>query len=174
VIISALQSIWELKQCLPKVLILTVSLFCLVIILLSFHLTHIKNGYISITKDQKSVLDYLNKNYFQNELLISQDQLIGYLSSIYTPYRALYSHMHNTPDNIAVNKRQDDFIEYGVQDSVLQTVSKVVVVLKDNGSNTWKNNSKLLFKNSSFEVWRLLPEQKHVDNSKTIYNVKHK
>jgi hypothetical protein len=82
--------------------------------------------------------------------------------------------MHNTPDNIAVKRRQDDFIDYGVQDSALQNVSKVVVVLKENGSNTWKYNSELLFKNSSFEIWRQLPNQKHGDNSKIIYNVKRK
>lgn len=50
-----------------------------------------------ITKEQRKVLDVLNQVSSNNTLLLSNDELLSYLTSVYTDAYPLYSHPFTTP-----------------------------------------------------------------------------
>ena len=60
---------------------------------------------ISLTRNQSAVLDWLRQHLISGDLVISQDSLLGYLVSTYTPARSWVGHMYNTP-HIEVRKSQ--------------------------------------------------------------------
>jgi hypothetical protein len=111
-----------------------------------------RGSYISISKNQQDVFDFLGKNYLKNELLISEDHDIGYLSSVYTPYRSLFSHFYNTPFNTKRQKEVIDYFEQGIQTKFMKATSKIIV---QRTKTNQVNRRKILFKNSEYVVYRL-------------------
>ncbi len=111
-------------------------------------------GGIVLNSNQKEVLTYLNNHYSKNELLISQDKTIGYLSTVYTPYRSLFTHAFNTPN--AANKWNmvSRYLNYCDEDSSLMVVNQVLVVFKNRINCDWRKESQLIFSNHEYEIWR--------------------
>jgi hypothetical protein len=60
---------------------------------------------VSLTRSQSEVLKWLSRNLKSGDMVISQDGLISYLVSTYTPARSWQGHDHNTP---SMEQRHDE------------------------------------------------------------------
>ncbi len=88
---------------------------------------------ISLDPREREVLVELGSSQLKGYLLISQDEKIGYLATVYTPLRSWYSHMFNTP--YAANRRAElnDFFERGDEPAPWQQRPLVAVLTRIGG-----------------------------------------
>jgi hypothetical protein len=88
---------------------------------------------ISLDPREREVFVELSSSELRGHLLISQDEKIGYLATVYTPLRSWYSHMFNTP--YAANRRAElsGFFERGDEPSPWRWRPLVVVLTRTGG-----------------------------------------
>jgi len=70
-----------------------------------------------INKEQKEVLKILNSESSNKSLIISSDNTIAYLSSVYTKAYPWYSHQYTTPFSERKKLAQEAFLNTGIVDS---------------------------------------------------------
>ncbi len=157
-IIATLKIIYEMKSIFIKSTLifglLSISLADNAAWLSLQSLKLMNGGGIVLNSNQKEVLTYLKNHYFENELLISQDKTIGYLSTVYTPYRSLFTHAFNTPGATKKWNMVSRYLNYCDEDSSLMNVKQVLVVFKMQVNCDWKKEAQLIFTNQEYEIWR--------------------
>jgi hypothetical protein len=88
---------------------------------------------ISLDPREREVFVELSSSELRRHLLISQDEKIGYLATVYTPLRSWYSHMFNTP--YAANRRAElsSFFERGNEPAPWRLRPLAVVLTRTGG-----------------------------------------
>jgi len=72
---------------------------------------------ILMTPAQREVLHWMDSTGSATELLVSQDERIGYLATVYAPVRSRYSHPFNTPN---ASRRKDEIQQFFAGGTVLE------------------------------------------------------
>jgi hypothetical protein len=116
-----------------------------------------------LTKPQKEILNWVNRNDFKNHLVLSQDGQLSYYLTCYTPLRSWHSHYFNTPyaqlrrSQLNALFGRGEFLEYWQKKNLLvifrgEMASKVV-----EHQPTWlrDRNGIRIFQNSDYVVYKL-------------------
>jgi hypothetical protein len=113
-----------------------------------------------ITPEQESLLDLLDKETTNKTLIVSNDETLAYLSSVYTKGWPWYSHPYTTPFAEIKRKAQVDFFTTGKIDS--SWVSRDVnFVLKRSDSVAFKSlltmPAEKILKTNQYIIFRYVP-----------------
>ncbi len=157
VIVSWLKNLFAIGSPLKKYGIITV----IISIVLLDNLTWMtiesfrqrEGGSVNTKISEKEVLDYLSTHYLDHYLLISQNKNIGYLSTVYTPYRSFYSHKHNTPDGKNQLLKLNRLMNNCIIDSSMQSRNLVFVVYRNKANCEFIRGSDLLYENKDYEIY---------------------
>ena len=68
---------------------------------------------IVLTADERTMLDWTNRNGDGRTILITGDIGLGYLATVYTPVRAWAAHRFNTPRSAQREREVKEFLEEG-------------------------------------------------------------
>ncbi|MBL0129419.1 MAG: hypothetical protein IPP83_18660 [Flavobacteriales bacterium] len=109
---------------------------------------------INLTPELKEVLDRLAKIPSGNSLVVADDPMVAYLALVYTPHRTYYSHRSNTPWADQRHRSLNDFFDGRITDPLLSG-ELIVVHYKSAHEFVFARNAKVLFSNSSYEVFAL-------------------
>jgi hypothetical protein len=88
---------------------------------------------ILLDSREREVLVELSSSELRGHLLISQDEKIGYLATVYTPLRSWYSHIFNTPYAASHRAKLSGFFERGDEPSPWRGRPLVAVVAREGG-----------------------------------------
>lgn len=107
---------------------------------------------ISLTYDQKAVLDWLSRNAKPPDMVVCQDEMVSYLVSTYTPVRSWLGHWANTPDN---QKRKDEVQQEFLYGRTLPEWQRMHILYINERSNNWSPplNTVELYQNREYAVW---------------------
>ena len=120
---------------------------------------------VYITPDQREVMKTLNRLGKTRGVVVAQDHLISYLSSVYTPLRSWMGHLANTPDQKVRQAELDGFFAGGKFQEPWESQTLLVVLSNQTASlaiqKPWleARNGKKVMENSSFSVYRVGPTQ---------------
>jgi hypothetical protein len=123
--------------------------------------SYYRGSYISLSGNQKEVLDHLNKVFEKDEILVSQDPDIGYLSSVYTPYRSFLSHESNTPDYKSRSLELAAYFRNGELSEPMKKKKKIFISSNQDGRPP--SNVNILFRNQEFMIYRLSQNDEMVE-----------
>lgn len=116
-----------------------------------------------ITPDQRAVMRALEGMGDSRGLVVSQDHLISYLSSVYTPLRSWMGHYANTPDRPTRQAELDRFFASGTFPQAWESRTLLIVVPNHPAvlaaHKPWVDarSGKKVMENSSFTVYRVDP-----------------
>ncbi len=85
------------------------------------------SGGLQLFKQQKEVLDVLNKEGKNDYLIVSDDEMISYWAMVYTPMRSLVSHEVTTPFIAEKRKMIDDLFLNGKIDANLKDRKLLII-----------------------------------------------
>lgn len=125
-------------------------------IALNSHKLHEGRTGIHYTDTQKEVFSWINHNHINRRyLMLTNDETIGYLATVYTPVRSFISHCANTPFVRQKKKINAKFFKQGILHKILLNEKLLVVKKKDDGIDLFKNNVnfKEMFKNTDYTVY---------------------
>lgn len=107
---------------------------------------------ISLTYDQKAVLDWLDRNAKPPEMVVCQDETVGYLISTYTPVRSWEGHWANTP---GFQERKAEVEQEFLSGRTLPEWQRMHILYVNERSNPWSPplNTVELYQNRGFSVW---------------------
>ena len=108
-----------------------------------------------MTRDQDDVVHHLGALYEKHVMLVSQDATIGFMATVYTPFRAYRAHFF-TPEHSGVNERQQAAYFKGRIEDPLLAGPLVVVANVADGNFTPPGSSRLMYTNPSFRVFKVL------------------
>ncbi|MCK5843710.1 MAG: hypothetical protein KAG97_03315 [Victivallales bacterium] len=111
---------------------------------------------IHYTDAQKDLFKWMNRREIDNRyLMLANDNMLGYLATVYTPARVFTSHWVNTPFISQKNKIKKIFLTKGIPHKILLGESLFIVEDKNNASGFFKNNGnfKCVFENSKYVVY---------------------
>jgi hypothetical protein len=111
---------------------------------------------VNMTKDQKGVLDWLDRNAVPRDMVVCQDARISYLVATYTRVRSWYGHGMNTPwAHQRFAEAQDAF----KQGTILPAWKEMRVFYVAPRVLGWKPppNSTEVFQNAGYDVWECPP-----------------
>ncbi len=105
---------------------------------------------ISLSPDEKAVLDWIGHNAHSSSYVVSSDQWINYLTPTYTDIRAWSGHDYNTPN--AVEKRRD-VAEVFSAGKYISAGAPVYYIPSQGQAWTPPSGAREVFRNGSFVVW---------------------
>jgi hypothetical protein len=112
----------------------------------------IQNDAISLTKAQSDILHWLGQNAKSGDMIVSQDGLLSYLVSTYTPARSWQGHVFNTP---SFDQRHDE-VERFFDEGRIQPAWKMQKVFYVSPS-LWLPPGQLSleprYRNSEYSIW---------------------
>lgn len=114
----------------------------------------VHGGGLSVTKSQKEVLEFLHDNFRHQELLVSQDERIGYMALVYTSYRTYISHPYNTPYIEEKRANLKGWLEQCIEPRLNTTPSRIWVIYGNRQRCDWLVKGEKVFGNGVYEVWR--------------------
>lgn len=88
---------------------------------------------ISLDPHERKLLAELSSAELKGHLLISQDEKIGYLATVYTPLRSWYSHVFNTPYATIRRAELSGFFDRGDEPSPWRRRPLVAVIARTGG-----------------------------------------
>jgi hypothetical protein len=97
-------------------------------------------------------------------VILSQDPLVGYLATVYTPLRSWLSHKHITPEREKREHELHNFFAEGLFADVWEKLPLLIVYNKSLIAKTkpkfmaYKDYRKV-FENSSYEIFKLSPQK---------------
>lgn len=99
------------------------------------------------------VFNFLNKNEYDGYYIVSEDDDVGYLATVYTPLRSWRSHIHNTPES---EKRANEIRNYFNNCVMTKQWKKdkvLYIVKKNNGiKRLCLSELKLLHENMNYQI----------------------
>jgi hypothetical protein len=115
---------------------------------------------ISVTRDQQLLLTWLNSAGNKGAVLLSQDPLIGYLATVYTPLRSWVSHPFNTPEIALRQKELDALLDEGRWVDSWDTMSLLIIYCAPSipaNRPPWLEDRKAVnvFQNPTYSVFRV-------------------
>ncbi len=110
-----------------------------------------------INSEQKKIFDLLNKHTTNKTLIIGTDELVPYLSTIYTKAYPWFSHIFTTPFAEQKKAALSRFIESGETDPSWEKRELIFVIDKKNDRfkkrvETLSNTSTVLIESSSYKI----------------------
>ena len=117
---------------------------------------------IRLTRDQRGVFDWINREKLGNALILTRDPLLSYLANAYTPLRTWASHPLNTPDFAARRRELDTLFQRGIFVEAWERTPVLVVLSepRDAGSAPkWLQGRDAVevFENATYRVFRIDP-----------------
>ncbi|HEY6250559.1 MAG TPA: hypothetical protein VI685_11415, partial [Candidatus Angelobacter sp.] len=112
-----------------------------------------KSQAITLTQDQKAVLEWLDRNTAPPEMVVCQDELVSYLVSTYTRVRSWEGHRYNTP---SIGQRHADVEQAFLARHLLPEWDRMpvlYVVLRSNTNWSPPPGTAELYRNNQFGVW---------------------
>jgi hypothetical protein len=88
---------------------------------------------ITLSRVEREVLSQLGSPELKNYLLISEDEKIGYLATVYAPLRSWSSHIFNTPYSATRRAELSAFFEAGSEPSAWRARPLVAVIAQASG-----------------------------------------
>lgn len=119
----------------------------------TFFLPRGNDAAITISRDQKAVLEWLDRNTKPPEMVVSQDVKVSYLVSTYTRVRSWRGHQFNTPRSGQRLFESEQVFRTGHVLPEWESMRVVYVVYRSN--DKWKPppGTIELYRNSDFAVW---------------------
>ena len=107
---------------------------------------------ISLTYDQKAVLDWLDRNAKPPDMVVCQDETVGYLISTYTSVRSWEGHWANTPE---FQERKTEVQQEFLSGRTLPEWQRMHILYVNERSNNWTPplNTVERYQNREFAVW---------------------
>lgn len=107
---------------------------------------------LEITQSEKSVLDWLNSHALPRSEVVSEDSLIGYLVSVYTPDRSWFGHWCNTP---FAAKREQETTQAFQDHKILPEWTTAPTYFVAKRADNWHPpaNFKELYENADFAIF---------------------
>ena len=107
---------------------------------------------ISLSQDQWAVLGWLSRNTAPPEMVVCQDQLVGYLVSTYTRVRSWQGHRYNTP---YTDQRRAETQAAFLEGRILREWESMPVVYVALRSSHWNAppGETEVYRNNQFAVW---------------------
>jgi hypothetical protein len=96
-------------------------------------LTHRQVNAVLLTADQQAILRRLSEPDMHDRLVLSNDETLGYLVTVYIPLRAWLSHGYNTPD--AVTRRRELATFFATGTLIAPWQSRRLVAIVDTSSD---------------------------------------
>jgi len=93
------------------------------------HYSNEPNG-IALDAQERAVLGSLQDSHYRGYLLVSQSPKLGYLATVYSPLRAWYSHIFNTPHAKLRKAELADFFANGSEPEAWRGRPLLAVVLR--------------------------------------------
>ena len=93
------------------------------------HYSNEPNG-ITLDAQERAVLGRLQDPHYRGYLLVSESPKLGYLATVYSPLRAWYSHVFNTPHAKLRNAELADFFANGSEPDAWRGRPLLAVVLR--------------------------------------------
>ena len=117
---------------------------------------------ILLTRSQKELLTWMDSEETFGAVVLSEDENIGYLATVYTPLRSWYGHRYNTPRSSQRKEELNAFFSKGqVQDiwrdeRLLLVFKKKSVNGRESGAFRWRyyegDDSRRFFENSEYKA----------------------
>ncbi len=113
----------------------------------------VQNEYmVSLSKNESDALSWLSRNAKSGDMVVSQDEMVSYLVSTYTPARSWWGHLKNTP---YLTERRDEAERAFSQGLVLPQWKQHGVIFVSPA--TWSPPADLSLQqrygNSEFTIW---------------------
>ena len=116
---------------------------------------------IRMTCDQAAVISWMGQLPREKFLVIAQEPSIGYMTTVYTQFRAWRSHIYNTPYSLLRQSELDSFYRdhFFLPAWKGQRLLVVVDVADTPLNDQWMTQAggKLVFNNKSFEIFEVRP-----------------
>jgi hypothetical protein len=119
---------------------------------------------IVLTADERTMLDWTNRNGDGRTILISGDIELGYLATVYTPVRAWIAHKFNTPRSAQREREVKEFLEEGTAQKQWEERRLIVITGRgeaDRWLGLWRGgNARTVenqFSNATFDAVLLGP-----------------
>jgi hypothetical protein len=123
---------------------------------------------IELTADQRTMLDWTNRNGDGRTILITGDIGLGYLATVYTPVRAWVAHKFNTPRSAQREREVKEFLEVGSAQKQWEERRLIVITSRgeaDRRLGVWRREGarrvENRFTNGSYDAVLLGPLSPH-------------
>jgi len=107
-----------------------------------------------LTSHQREVLTYLNAHPPDGSLAISQDEDLGYMIIVYTPWRAYRSHFFGEADAWSKVKQQAAYFDGRIIDPLLEG-PLLVIAKRDRAGFVPPGAASLVLENPGYRVFRV-------------------
>jgi hypothetical protein len=110
------------------------------------------SGAIVLTRDQKDVLEWLDRNAAPPAMVVCDDPLVSYLVSTYTSIRSWRGHRFNTPYSAARQAEVENAFQKG---QILPDWERRPVFYVSNRKGNWRapGSARELYRNGGFTIW---------------------
>jgi hypothetical protein len=117
---------------------------------------------IRMIPEQKELLTWMNSLDKKGLVVVSQDIVLSYLVTVYTPFRSWYSHIHNTPYSKKRLQQLNKLFSLDHFHKAWDNIPVLIVYLVDHSTikekkPTWMSNQQVspVFENSTFLVFQV-------------------
>ncbi|HEV2162724.1 MAG TPA: hypothetical protein VGR52_10925 [Stellaceae bacterium] len=110
-----------------------------------------------MTTNEADVLHRLNESHLNGSLVLSDSNSLAYLTTVYTPLRCWYSHIHSTPYALERESQTKAFFSNGTEVEGWRSRPTIVVHAKavgsEHGTLFRRLGYYLIYQNASFQVF---------------------